>query len=118
MTIEIVDIERITDEEGEFWIAWLEITQASQTWALPTTAPGTLAKADLQPHFDAREAHLWQVAQTKQYPADVYERLPDRRILKAFVAVVFDEINILRQQHSLPDRTAAQVEAAIKAKLK
>ena len=116
--IEIISAELTQYDNNQFWACWLEITQVGQTWALPTTAPGTLAKADLQAHFDAREADLWRVAQAKQYAPDVYEQLPGRRVFKAFAAVILDEINILRQQHSLPDRTAAQVETAIKAKLK
>lgn len=120
MTIEIIDTKKFTDEEinQQYWHCELEITQGTQTWALPATAPGTLSKAGLQAYFDAREAELWRMAQAKQYPADVYERLPGRRVLKAFAAVVLEEINILRQQYSLPDRTAAQMVNAIKTKLK
>jgi hypothetical protein len=36
-----------------------------------------------------------------------------RRILVAFAAVLVDEINILRSEHSLPDRTLQQLKTAI-----
>ena len=38
-------------------------------------------------------------------------------LLRALAFVVMDEINILRAQHSLADRTAAQLRTAIKAKI-
>lgn len=38
-------------------------------------------------------------------------------ILRAFASVVVDEINILRQQHALGDRTLAQLKTAMRAKL-
>lgn len=38
-------------------------------------------------------------------------------ILRAFASVVVDEINTLRQQHSLPERTMAQVKTATRNKL-
>jgi hypothetical protein len=118
VTIEIISSEKIeVDETTTVWSVWLEITQVAQTWALPTTAPDTLAEADLQAYFDAREADLWGVAQTKQHPPNIYDRPPLRRVLKAFAAVVLDEINILRQQHLLPDRTAEQLVTAIKSNL-
>ena len=41
--------------------------------------------------------------------AESYER--------AFALVVMDEINILRAQHSLSDRTPAQLKVAVRAKL-
>jgi len=88
------------------------------SWMLPTTAPGTLQQADLQAHFDAQEAELWRVAQEKRYPVDVWERIPLKRLLKAFALVVLDEINILRQRAGLAPRTADQIVGAIKAKLR
>ena len=38
-------------------------------------------------------------------------------ILQAFALVILDEINILRQDAGLPERTAAQLKAAIKNRL-
>ena len=38
-------------------------------------------------------------------------------ILRAFAGVITDEINLLRQQHSLPDRTLSQLRTAIRNKL-
>lgn len=120
MTIEIVYAERVEEElvEGVFvWVCWLEISQSGQTWMLPTTAPGTLAKGELQAHFDARESELWSVAQQKQYTADLYDHVGPRHVLKAFAAVMLEETNILRQLHGLAPRTAAQLRQAVKAEL-
>jgi hypothetical protein len=85
---------------------------------LPATAPGALALAELQARFDAREAELWRVAQAKRYAADVWERIPLKRLLKAEALVIMDEINILRQRAGLAPRTADQIVTAIKAKLR
>jgi hypothetical protein len=38
-------------------------------------------------------------------------------IMRAFMLVVMDEINVLRGNHSLSDRTAAQLKTAIRNKL-
>jgi hypothetical protein len=123
MTIEIIHAERVVigidgDSTLTLWHCELEITQSAQTFALPATAPGNLLESDLQSRFEAKEDQLWILAQSKQYPTNLYERLPSRRVLKAFVLVVLDEINILRQQHSLPDRTESQIIEAIKIKLR
>lgn len=99
------------------WVCWLEISQGPESYMLPTTAPGDLDEGDLQAHFDAREAELWAVAQAKQYPVDLFERVPVKRVLKAFALVVLDEVNILRGAAGLPERTANQIITAIKGKL-
>ncbi len=40
-----------------------------------------------------------------------------RKAFIAFAKVVMDEINILRQQHSLPDRTISQLKTALQNKI-
>lgn len=47
----------------------------------------------------------------------IVKELETMKILRAYSLVVLDEINLLRQQHSLPDRTVAQLKAAVRAKL-
>ena len=119
MTIEIVLAERTTDDEtGDYWSVLLEITNVATAYALPTTAPGTLAASELQAHFEAQETTLWRVAQAKRYPVDVWERVPLKRLLKAFALVILDEINILRMRAGLAQRTPAQIVTAIKVKLR
>lgn len=116
--IEIVDTEQIEQLDILIWSCWLEISQGPEAYMLPATAPGELAEGDLQAYFDGREAELWAVAQEKQYPVDLFERVQVKRVLKAFALVVLDEINILRQRAGMPERTADQIITAIKAKLK
>jgi hypothetical protein len=116
--IEIVSAELQTDEETITWTCWLQLTQGPESWMLPATAPGELAEGDLQAYFDAREAELWRVAQAKQYTIDLYERVPLRRLLRAFALVVLDEVNILRGAAGLQERTPDQIVTAIKARLK
>ena len=116
--IEIIQTELHIDEDRQYWSCWLQITQDTESWMLPTTAPGTLTEGELQAHFDAREAELWRVAQAKQYTPDVFERVPLKRLLKAFALVVLDEVNILRGAVGLGERTQEQIVSAIKAKLR
>jgi len=104
--------------QDNFWSCWLEISQGDETWMLPATAPGTLAEGELQAYFEAKEDELWQVARVKQYEVDLFERVPLKRLLKAFALVVLDEINLLRQTAGLPERTSGQIITAIKNKLK
>ncbi len=119
MTIEIIETEFTINDDNEFWAVWLEISQLGTNWLLPATAPGNLLEADLQAHFDTREAELWVVAQQKAIlPNAVYERIVSGRIAKAFALVVLDEVNLLRAQHGLSARTAEQLRTALKAKLK
>lgn len=126
--IDIISAELIDDQWGRRWYCWLQLTQGPDSWMLPATAPGTLALADLQAHFDAQEADLWRVAQEKRYPVDVWERIPEKRLLKAFALVVLDDSNRQTQKINqlcqiagiagLQERTPDQIVAAIKAKLK
>lgn len=44
-------------------------------------------------------------------------RIDDERVLRAFAEVVMDEINILRAQHGMADRTLSQLVTAIKGKI-
>lgn len=72
---------------------------------------------NLQTILDAREAELWTQAQAGGRVVDLYE-ITLKRSLRAFASVMLDEINILRVQAGLQPRTAAQAEAALRAKLK
>lgn len=117
--LEIVNAQLAGDTElgGDHWVCLLEIDKDGQAWMLPATAPSDLMESELQAHFDAREAGLWEIAQRKQYTSDIYEWLEPRHVLKAFAGVMLDEINALRQQHGLAARTAEQLGDAIKGKL-
>lgn len=72
---------------------------------------------NLQTILDARDAELFASAQARGQQVDLYE-VTVKRVLRAFALVMLDEINIVRQGQSLPARTAAQAETALKAKLK
>lgn len=116
--IEIISMKEIDFEDVPVWACWLEIHNGETSWMLPATAPGSLGKSELQAHFDAQEQSLWQIAQAKQYPTDLYEYVPPKRVLKALALVIMDEINILRQAAGLAERTPGQVRAALKSKLR
>lgn len=103
--------------QADYWACWLQITQDTETWMLPVTAPRELTRAELQAYFEVQEANLWQIAQEKQYMPDLYEHIPLRRALKAFALVVLDEVNVLRQAAGLAARTPDQIIVAIKNKL-
>lgn len=45
------------------------------------------------------------------------QKIDNERVLRAFAEVVMDEINILRSQHGLADRTLGQLVTAIKSKI-
>jgi hypothetical protein len=116
ITVEIID--KMLDDAG-FWMCWLEITSNSTSWYLPAAAPGDLEAGDLQAHFNAQANYLWQLADGgKGFAPNILLWPRERRLIRAFAEVVKDEVNILRAYHSLPDRTLAQLKAAIKAKLK
>lgn len=65
---------------------------------------------------DARDAELAAVALTNKRES-LKARYDTEDLLKAFADVMIDEINILRQQHALADRTAAQLRTALRNKL-
>jgi hypothetical protein len=114
--IEIVDVMRVSimDTDEYRWACQLELSQDSESYSLPATAPGELEEAELQAYFDAREDSLWQLAQEKQYEADVLKSLGKRELLQRLAQVLVDELNILRGLHGLPPRTMAQLKQALK----
>lgn len=116
MTIEIIEANLIDD--GALWAIFIEIDNGVDGYLLPVTLAGSIAEGDLQAALEAKEAALFAKAQTKgMQPDELYTRLATKRVLKAFALVVLDEINILRGQHALAARTAAQLRTAVKAKL-
>jgi hypothetical protein len=74
----------------------IQPTQVVQTWAAPVAKTAGEIDTDKD-----------QIAST--IDVDPY--------LRAFALVMLDEINTLRSQHSLADRTATQLKAAVKSKL-
>ncbi|MCK5307184.1 MAG: hypothetical protein KAJ73_01100 [Zetaproteobacteria bacterium] len=120
--IEIVDhrkIKSVEDVPTLVWLCWLEITQDGKAWLLPTTAPGELAKNELQAHFDAREEELWRVAQKKQYAPDILKHLPTKRLLKAVALALLDEINFVRENPGYHEAlTVDEMVDAVKEKLR
>lgn len=118
MTIEIIEAELTEFEDDLFWDCWMEIGQQAEAYLLPATAPASLAQADLQAHFEAREAELFRLAQVNGIAVDeIYNRLP-KRALRTALLMIMDEINILRGLHGLSERTPAQARTAFKNKLK
>ncbi|OGV60486.1 MAG: hypothetical protein A2498_06025 [Lentisphaerae bacterium RIFOXYC12_FULL_60_16] len=61
------------------------------------------------------EAQAWKTDQIRSAQAD-FERW-DRKELVALVKLLVKEINILRQNAGLPERTASDVKQALKAEL-
>ncbi len=76
------------------------------------------AFADYTANQAARDATFVQ-AEADEETQRVKDTFDDaeRRLLRAFAEVVKDEINILRGQHGLADRTLAQLRTAIKNKV-
>lgn len=118
MTIEILDTRIVTDiDTGQPLVRHADIIISSGQTAYLWSVGGLPVSGNLQTVLDARESELWSVASVSGRPVDLYE-LAVKRVLKAFALVMLDEINALRQQAGLGARTGAQIEAALKAKLK
>jgi hypothetical protein len=64
----------------------------------------------------AKDAEL-AVAEVDAGRLEAKDEIDSKRVLKAFAEVVVDEINILRGQHALADRTLSQLVTAIKNKI-
>lgn len=120
MTIEILD--KTLQDDGvtpAIWAITIEITDGFDTYLSTATEPGSTAEGDLQTALEAREADLFAVAAAKGVVPDVtYGGVDIRKVLKAFALVVLDEVNILRGNDGLADRTVDQLRAAVKNKLK
>lgn len=65
---------------------------------------------------DARDAEIAAAALQSEKDSEK-ARIDNERVLVAFAEVVMDEINLLRAEHALPDRTLAQLKTAIKNKI-
>lgn len=65
---------------------------------------------------DAAEAQAADDALRLAAPALLDGQVPLALLLRAFADIIKDEFNILRALHSLPDRTLAQLKAAIQSR--
>lgn len=117
MTIEIISTSSYTLQPTGETFRHCEIIISDGTDTYRWGVGGLPMAGNLQTILNAREPELWAGAQAEGRPVDLYE-LTVKRVLRAFALVMLDEINILRVQAGLPARTAAQAEAALKAKLK
>ena len=96
-------------EQTYDWFCDLEISEGGKTYSLPREyAPGNLEEQQVQAYFDARADYLWGVAQRKGRPPDILQNIPLRRLIKAILLVILDEINVLRQALEFQPRTIAQ----------
>lgn len=112
ITITIINEEILEDVKH----VEIEITDGINTYAWGVG--GIPLAEDTQAYLDARAARIWAAAAAQAIAPDVYERIAQKRLLKAFALVMLDEINILRAAALLPARTAAQIETGIKGKLR
>ncbi len=90
------DISAVAGWDSKYWIITGDVV--------------TLMDQAARDAVDAAEAAAALTADRE----DNKNRLDDERVLSALAIVVKDEINILRAQHSLADRTTAQLKTAIK----
>jgi hypothetical protein len=79
-------------------------------------APNVLNTEDPQTYIDTNYTpdEMWAAGTT----IDVMDEARERAIVKALMAVVLDEINLLRAEHSLSPRSKQQLVGAVKAHLK
>lgn len=118
ITIEILNIEIIEDEDGNPQSQHAEITISDGVDIYAWRRGGIPLAADVQASLEAEAARLWAAAQARAEPIELYRHVTLWRLLKAFALVVLDEINILRAAAGLGPRSASQIEGAIKNKLK
>lgn len=119
MTIEILETRVSNDSTGQPVTRHADIIITSGPNSYLWSVGDLPLTGDLQAILDAREAELWASAEAGGRVVDLYE-FTIKRVLKAFALVVMDELNIVRQNPTavLPARTAAQIEGALRAKLK
>lgn len=95
------------------WIINPDLSQVtgfpSKYWSISGDTVSLLSQAER----DALD--LSELEVSRDQIVDQLDDLED--ILRAFAQVVMDEINILRQQHTLPDRTLEQLKTAIRNKM-
>lgn len=115
MTIEILETKTINI--GAVQARQVEIIVTSGPDAYLWIVGGLPLAGNLQTILEAREVDLFAAALAGGRVVDLYE-ITLKRTLRAFALVMLDEINILRVQAGLQPRTAAQAEAALRAKLK
>jgi hypothetical protein len=111
---EIVDKEYLSEQD--VCLVWLEITDETDIYQLDLSIP-----ADEEPgliaFIEANLDALWESAQRLGQMPDLHFTINYRRLLKAILLVMLDEINILREVAGLSPRTPAQIIPAIKNKL-
>jgi hypothetical protein len=91
---------------------------AYQAWLSKGNFPSRIAtEAELGEVLVAYSLRPIPAGVLQGYDDKIVDELDTMKILRAFSLVVLDEINILRAQHALADRTPAQLKAAVRAKL-
>ena len=103
------------DEAG--WIIDPDLTQVegfpAKYWIIESGDIITLADTATQAAIDAALETVRITAEKESEKT----RLDNERVLVALGHILVDEFNQLRQLHSLPDRTFAQLVAAIKGEI-
>jgi len=94
--IEEPDLAAVTGWPTKYWIITGDVVTL-----MDQAARDVVDAAELEASRDSEAAQLDNV----------------EAVLRAFMLIVLDEINILRGQHSLPNRTVQQLRAAIRARL-
>jgi hypothetical protein len=120
MPVEILEIRTVNNEFGEpdSYVVEFEISngQGAYLWRIggvPLSMTKQQAATYLQNHFD----EIYAAAEEGNEPApDLVDNphIDARRVLKALVLVMIDEINILRAEHGLAPRTAQQAYNAVR----
>lgn len=115
--IEIIETRIVSDRIGQPSTRHTDIIITSGANSYLYGVGGLPLTGNLQTNLEAREAELFAEAQATGKVVDLYGVTP-QRIIKSLALVIMDELNILRNAAGLAPRTANQIEAAIKTKMK
>jgi hypothetical protein len=99
---------------------WLYVPPGSNNEVLLTTVvPQYLTIAgDIISEVDQATKDAIDAAALEASRDDTANRMDNiEDIVRAFAMVTLDEINVLRAEHALPDRTLAQMKTAVRGKL-
>ncbi len=96
------DLSAVTGQPVKYWVI---DPPASDTVRLATGGEQSTIDTDIA------------TATSDSQKATAKNQVDVERVVRAIVELLPNEFNILRSLHSLPDRTAAQVNAALKANI-
>jgi hypothetical protein len=113
--IKIKDAKMTATNQGKtrYWSCLLVLTDDNGIDYNVNANLPLMPRAALDQYAEENEPTYWSLVEDR----DIITETPTKKLLRAVALVYKDEINILREQHNLPERTTEEIILAVISKL-